>query len=68
VQIGGVRLARIDLWPGGPRDFADINVAMPVDGETVRCEELAELGAGLTRNLPSGEYLWTRELPQPSET
>src|SRR5262245_54333927 len=45
-QVGGVRLARVDLRPGGPRDVADIDVAVAVDRETVRCEELAELGAG----------------------
>src|SRR5882762_9772406 len=45
-QIGGVRLARIDLRPGGPRNLADIDVPVPVDREPVRCEELAEFGAG----------------------
>ena len=31
-QIGGVRLARVDLRPGSPRHLADIDVAVPIDG------------------------------------
>jgi hypothetical protein len=45
-QVGGVRLARVGLRPRSPRDLADIDVAVPVDRETVRREKLAELGAG----------------------
>src|SRR5215472_7996371 len=44
--MGRVRPARVDLRPGGPRDLADIDVAMAVDGEPVRRQKPAELGAG----------------------
>src|SRR6266404_4466979 len=55
-QIGGVRLARIDLRPSGPRNLADIDVAVPVDREPVRCEELAELGAGRRVTKPADQF------------
>ena len=37
---------RVDLRPRGPGDLADIDVAARVDRETVRRQELAELGPG----------------------
>src|SRR5271170_2707686 len=39
-------LAWVDLRPGGPRDLADIDVAVAVDRQPVRRQKLAELGPG----------------------
>src|SRR3954447_3867918 len=39
----GPRRVRIDLRPRSPRDLADIDVAVRVDGESMRGQELAEL-------------------------
>src|SRR5436190_21975345 len=41
-----MRLARVDLRPSRPRNFADIDVAVRVDGEAVRRQKLAGLGPG----------------------
>ena len=40
----GPRRVRIDLRPRSPRDLADIDSAVRVDGESMRSQELAELG------------------------
>jgi hypothetical protein len=36
-----LRLTRVDLRPGGPRDLADIDVAVAVNGEPMRREKPA---------------------------
>src|SRR4051812_28270512 len=46
-QPVGSRLIRIDLRPRRPRDLADIDVAARIDGDAVRCDELAGIGAGM---------------------
>ena len=38
------RRVRIDLRPRSPRNLADIDIAVRVDGESMRGQELAELG------------------------
>src|SRR6266850_731042 len=45
-QIGGMWLPRVDLWPRSPGNLTNIDVAMSVDCETMRGQELAELGPG----------------------
>src|SRR3954449_3024342 len=40
----GSRRVRINLRPRSPRDLADIDIAVRVDGESMRGQELAELG------------------------
>src|SRR3954449_6699411 len=40
----GSRRVRIDLRPRSPRDLADIDIAVRVDGESMRGQEFAELG------------------------
>src|SRR5215212_2916212 len=40
----GPRRIRIDLRPRSPRDLANIDIAVRVDGESMRSQELAELG------------------------
>ena len=54
-QIGGVRLAREEARPQGPADFANIEIAMRIDGETVRPDERSRRGPGkriANGNLP----------------
>jgi hypothetical protein len=40
-QLGGLRLIRVDLRPGRPRDLPDIDVAVAVNGEPMRREKPA---------------------------
>src|SRR3954453_14702395 len=40
----GPRRVRIDLRPRSPRDLADIDIAVRIDGESMGGQELAELG------------------------
>src|SRR3954453_21293229 len=41
----GPRRVRIDLRPRSPRDLADIDIAVRIDGESMRGQELAELSS-----------------------
>ena len=45
-QIGGVWLPRVDLWPRRPGNLTNIDVAMSVDCETMRGQELAKFRSG----------------------
>src|SRR5271163_1021347 len=51
-----MRLARVDLRPGGPGNLADIDVAVPVDGEPVRRQKPPELGAGRRVAKPADQF------------
>ena len=43
-EVGWVWFPRVNLRPGRPGNFTDIDVATRVDGKTVRRKELADFG------------------------
>jgi hypothetical protein len=55
-QVCRVRRVRMDLRPGGPRHFADVNVAAAVDGEAMQRQKPAGLGVGWRLAKTSEQY------------
>src|SRR5258708_1350025 len=45
-EVGWVWFPRVNLRPGRPGNFTDIDIATRVDCETVRRQELSKLGPG----------------------
>ena len=51
----GSRRVGIDLRPGCPRYLADIDIASRVDSESMRRQELSELGSGRCLTKPADQ-------------